>query len=217
MALVTVTAPGRDRLPDGAAMEAWNRTAAERWRCLHRAASQRARRKHGRFALVAWTWEYQRRGALHKHVVVGVGSARELAAAHTYVQALHELRGAYDFGFVDRGRKVGGRRMLEVVPPARAGRYVAKYLSPLQDGKPTLSETVMRPDVPPLVAYVSRSMTSRTGVTMRFLRWRRFAWAMGLPNFHPLTGELVWSIEQQAARGQEHELLAYLAIRQDDD
>lgn len=218
MALVTITAPGRDRLPDRAAMEAWNRTAPERWRAIHRAASQRARRRHGRFSLVAWSWEYQRRGALHKHVIVGVASARELAAAHTYVQALHELRQAHDFGFVDRGRKTGGRRALEVIPPARAGRYVAKYLSPLENGKPTLSATVVQPDVPPLVAYVSRSLTTRTGVTMRFLRWRRYAWAMGLPNFHPLTGELVHSIEQRACEhGQVHELRSYLAIRQDDD
>lgn len=179
VALVTVTAPGSQQLPDGTAMMRWNRTAPVRWRNLHRAASQIARRRHGRFSLVAWTWEYQRRGALHKHVIVGVESARELAAAHTYVDALHQLRERHGFGFVDRGRKHGGKRSLEVIPGDRAGRYVAKYLSPLgEDGKPTLSETVLRDDVPPLVAHVSRELTSRTGVTMRGLRRLRYVFVL---------------------------------------
>ena len=180
VALVTVTAPGRDQLPyDGEMVERtaryrWNRSAPRRWRELHRAAAQIARRKHGRFALVASTWEYQRRGVLHRHVVVGCGTPRERAAADTYAQALYELRQAHGFGFVDRGRKHGGRRSLELVPAERAGRYVAKYLSPLgEHGKPTISLTVREPDVPPHVAHVSRRLTMGTGVTMRSLRARR--------------------------------------------
>lgn len=188
VALVTVTAPGKARLPNREAMWRWNTTAPARWRELHRAAAQIARRKHGKLTLLAWTWEYQRRGALHKHPVLGVKTARELAAAHTYVQALHDLAGVYGFGFVDRGRAHGGKRSLEVIPAERAGRYVAKYLSPLDAaGKPTMSETVTRPDVPPLVAYVSRTLTLQTGVTMRYLRWCRLAFVLGI---HPDTGEL---------------------------
>jgi hypothetical protein len=189
VAIVTITAPGAARLPDARAMMRWNSTAASRWRSLHRAAAQVARRRHGRLTLLAWTWEYQRRGALHKHAVMGVQTAAELAAAHTYANALSELAGTYDFGFVDRGRAHGGKRSLEIIPAGRASRYVAKYLSPLDSaGKPTLSETVTRDDVPPLVAYVSRTLTTSTGCTMRFLRHVRLCWVLGID---PRTGEVL--------------------------
>jgi hypothetical protein len=190
VALITITAPGRDQLVDAAAMMRWNRGAPGRWRSLHRAARQATLRACGTAPkLLAWTWEYQRRGALHKHVVVGVATARERHAAHVYVQHLAELRRLHAFGFVDRGRRVGGRRALEVIPAVRAARYVAKYLSPLDAlGKPTLSETVVREDVPPLVVYVSRALTDDTGVTMRYLRWVRHAWFLGID---PDTGEVV--------------------------
>lgn len=192
VALVTATAPGADRLPDRQAMWRWNRTAPARWRAMHKAAAQIARRRHGKLTLLAWTWEYQRRGALHKHLVLGVETPRELAAAHTYVNALHELRQAHDYGFIDRGRAHGGKRSLALIPAQRASRYVAKYLSPLDgEGKPTMSETVTRPDVPSLVAYVSRVLTLRTGVTMRFLRYVRLCFVLGID---PRTGELATSV-----------------------
>jgi hypothetical protein len=200
VALVTITAPGRDRLPDQRSMRRWNLAAPRRWRPLHRAARQAATRACGSPPkLVSWTWEYQRRGALHKHVVVGVDTARELAAAHAYVAALAGLRGRHDFGFVDRGRRAGGRRVLEVIPAQRAARYVAKYLSPLDaQGKPTITETVSREDVPPMVVYVSRAMTDLTGVTMRYLRHRRLAHVLGID---PDTGETIGSIIDRARGG----------------
>src|SRR3954454_10732197 len=69
VALVTITAPGADALPwaedgrwvDPEAAAAWNASAPERWRVLHRVAAQRARRRHGKLTLVAWSWEYQAR------------------------------------------------------------------------------------------------------------------------------------------------------------
>jgi hypothetical protein len=210
VSLITVTAPGRDVLPGPEAMHRWNSTAPGRWRKLNRAASQETLRRCGRRpSLLVWTWEYQRRGALHKHLVVGVETAAELAAAHVYVQALHRLASEYGFGFVDRGRRTGGRRCLEVIPARRAGRYVAKYLSPLDsNGKPTMSETVTRPDVPPLVVYVARSLTSKTGMTMRYLRWRRKAFVLGLPPIDPATGELLDSIAERGDVGQVRDVLA---------
>jgi len=199
-------------------MGRWNSSAAARWRRLHRAASQRTLRLTGRRPrLLAWTWEYQRRGALHKHVVLGVDTAVELAAAHVYVAELSRLARGERFGFVDRGRRVGGRRVLEIIPAQRAARYVAKYLSPLDaGGKPTLSETVTRPDVPPLVAYVARSLTGETGMTMRYLRWRRKAYMLKLAPIDPRTGELVSSVMNRAQSGVQADALAYLAIRQHD-
>lgn len=198
VALVTVTAPGRDRLPDIVAMRRWNRGAPARWRRLHQRAREAALRDGHRVRLLSKTWEYQKRGALHVHVVVGVDSPRELAAAHAYVAQLARLRLQHDFGFVDRGRRTGGRRALEVVPAQRAARYVAKYLSPLDStGKPTMSETVKREDVPPHVTYVDRRLTSETGCTMRSLRERRRMHCMG---FDPDTG-LVVDAERAARNG----------------
>jgi hypothetical protein len=177
----------------------WNRSAPGRWRDLHRAARQRALRDGHRVTLLARTWEYQRRGLLHVHAPLGVGTAAELAGAHAYVDALAALAPRYGFGFVDRGRRRSGRhgRALEIIPAARAARYVAKYLSPLDDeGKPTLSETVTKPDVPAQVAYVSRTLTQATGVTMRYLRWRRLAWVLRVD---PDTGE---TLDSMLERGQ---------------
>jgi hypothetical protein len=189
--LVTITAPGSARRPDAAAMMRWNHSAPARWRQLHRRAREAARRAGYGVTVVSRTWEYQKRGALHVHVVLGVQTARELAGAHAYADHLTRLRAHHDFGFVDRGRRVGGRRCLEVVPSTRAARYVAKYLSPLDRlGKPTLSETVTRQDVPPHVLYVSRELTRRTGVTMRELRRRRRCHVLGVD---PVTGELLRS------------------------
>ena len=192
VALLAVTAPGKDVLPNQAAMWRWNTTAPARWRAMHRAAAQIARRRHGKLSVLAWTWEYQRRGALHKHPVLGMATPRERAAAHTYALALDQLRHVYGFGFISDTSKSGAwrRKGLQEIAADRAGRYVAKYLSPLDrsTGKPTLSETVTRPDVPPLVAYVSRSLTMKTGVTMRYLRWVRLAYVLGV---NPDTGEVL--------------------------
>lgn len=187
--LVTITGPGADRLPwdfdaqtgerldtaDPIYATAWNLSAPERWRSLHRAARQRAKRKHGTCTVLGRTWEYQRRGVLHVHVVLGVETAREMAAAHTYADALSELRGRHDFGWVDRGRRTGRRRCLEVIPAARAARYLAKYLTPLgDDGKVAITATVTRRDVPGHVVYLNRELTQGTGITMRNLRMARW-------------------------------------------
>jgi hypothetical protein len=195
--IITITAPGADVLPwdeSGRRVRAadryrWNRTAPKRWRALHRAASQIARRRCGKFSMLARVWQYQGRGVLHVHVVAGVETAREIAAANVYAQALVDLGPRHGFGFVDRGKSTNGVRHLEVIPALRGARYVAKYLSPLSaDGKPTLSETVTQPDVPPHVVYVSTKLTLQTGVTMRQLRWCRFAYVLGVD---PITGEVL--------------------------
>jgi hypothetical protein len=197
VSIITITAPGSDVLPwddsgrriRAAERHGWNRSAPGRWRALHRAASQIARRRAGKFSMLARTWEYQARGALHVHVVAGVDTAAEMSGANIYAQALTDLAPRYGFGYVDRGKSTNGVRHLELIPAARAARYVAKYLSPLSaDGKPTLSETVTRPDVPAHVAYVSTKLTLRTGVTMRYLRWCRHAHFLGID---PRTGEVL--------------------------
>lgn len=124
--------------------------------------------------MLAKAWEYQRRGVLHVHVVVVMGSAVEMASSHVYVQALHELAGQHGFGFVDRGKRVrqGAARTLPVIAPERAARYLAKYLAPLgEGGKPTVSETAMREDAPGHLLYVRRGLSPWTMRAIRRQRW----------------------------------------------
>jgi hypothetical protein len=190
VALVTITAPGAEVLPweksgerlvQRDAARHWNRTARTEWTRLHRKAAQRAgrhaKRGGGRWAIVAQSWEFQKRGVLHKHVIVPMATAADIAASHEYVRALDDMRHRHGFGFVDRGRRSGrgpwGRR-LGVVPQQRAARYLAKYIAAVeQDGKLALSETVTHPEVPGHVVYVSRRLSARTGCTMRSLRLAR--------------------------------------------
>lgn len=198
--VVAQTGPGRDRLPDRRAQVAWNLSAPGRWRTLHRRAREACRRRGHTVTVVSRTWEYQKRGVLHVHVVLGAATLAERHGAHAYVAELASRRAEHDFGFVDRGKKRSptGRRLLEVIPAERAARYVAKYLSPLDGaGKPTLSETVTRRDVPPHVLYVSRDLTAVTGVTMRSLRWRRRCF---MARVDPDTGETYTSMIVNACR-----------------
>jgi hypothetical protein len=164
-------------------MSGWNGAAPERWRRLHSAAAQEAKRQTGqRPRLVAWAWEFQKRGALHKHFVLGMGSPGERAAARVYMCELERLRGSHGYGFISdtrQGRLARAWREIgpERIEARRAGNYVAKYLALKgSDGRPVVAETVAHPDVPPLVVYVDRRLTGQTGVTMRSLRFQRFAW-----------------------------------------
>jgi hypothetical protein len=125
---------------------------------------------------VGYTWEFQRRGALHLHVILRGETAHERHQAHLYVAALDRLRHPHRFGFVDRGRSHGGVRRLERISARRAGSYLAKYLAPMEGGKMKLSDTASRDDAPSRLFYMSRSLTTVTGITMRNLRYKRAAW-----------------------------------------
>jgi hypothetical protein len=170
MALVTVTAPGQDRLPwDGHrcydyALGPWNESAPARWRKLHQAALKRARREAKRLGVewfvLAQVWQEQKRGALHRHLLVPMASAAEHKVSAVYVTALHELSCDHDFGFVDR--------KLELRSPEKAAGYLARYIA---------SELAMCRNLPGHVVEVSRRLTARTGCTMRTLRQARVEWA----------------------------------------
>lgn len=190
VALVTVTAPGRDVLPwdctgarvRDAEAEAWNATAPERWASLHRAAAEAARTggAHGRqpWRVVCRVWEYQKRGVLHLHLVVPYGNSAEAAASTRYVAALVRLAPAAGFGFVDRGRlpQKGARqssRRLEAVEPHRAAAYVAAYVASSGAGKPGIAEVARKQGVPGAIVYVDPNLVRRAGCSMRSLRLRR--------------------------------------------
>lgn len=195
--LVTATAPGKNVLPhvmvdgrlvvDRWAARRWNKHAPIGWRKMHRKAAQRAqrfaRRHDTTWGVVASTWEYQRRGVLHRHVIVPMATTVDRLASRIYVEALHEMSGEHGFGYIDRGRKTrkeGGMwsRDLEIVPAGRAARYVAKYLAGVKGGMLELAETVMHEDVPGHVVYVSRHQTRRTRCTMRTLRRKRLLFVL---------------------------------------
>jgi hypothetical protein len=191
MLLGSLTAPGNDVLAGPLQIEVWNENAPAHWRLLNAEVQKRVRAELGIAAtLLIWVWEKQRRGALHKHFVLGVATARERHAAHRYLAIMDELRGFYGFGFMDRGKwdQKRGRRSLRELTGLHAGRYTAKYLTKRdENGALVVNELVKDSDVPPLIVYVSRRLTSVTGVTMRSLREHRRLYVTA----EPATNELI--------------------------
>ena len=145
------------------------------------------RRTHGSRAKVrvlAYVCESQQRGVFHPHVVLGFRTAAERAALDTFTAYVERKRGGYGFGVGSRGSFDRGR-------PGRfggtdAGRYVSKYLRP--NGAKTSFVPLLR-DVGGIVprdpvtkranvlvrpVFVSPELSRRTGVTMGFLRFKRW-------------------------------------------
>lgn len=149
----------------------WNETAPQRWRALHNVASQYVRRRMpGQLKILGLAWEYQKRGLLHRHVVVGTKTFAQRRAAELYVQRLKLLSAQWEFGFVDG--KITGRLARE------SAAYLSSYFISGKGAKAAIRETVMRKDVPPMVVYVSRELTKFTGCTMRSLRHDRYLHAL---------------------------------------
>jgi hypothetical protein len=129
--MVTITAPGEDRLPwdeahcahrrphrhrgpagcrvqERAARE-WSDTLTWRWEKLRSAARLATRRDlsapSGELGpapiILARFYEPQKRGVPHLHVVVAYGTEAQRDAAHVFVGHLKRLVGEYDFGFAD--------------------------------------------------------------------------------------------------------------------
>lgn len=170
----------------------WNETAPERARVLNRVAKRRADlelRRRGidqRGGKLVHAWEHQKRGAVHQHFLVGMGTAEQDAWgtnvdglwARLYGEALDELAPKYGFGFVDTKPLY-----VEEPKPAReAAAYLSGYFITGRGKKATITETVRSRDVPALVVYVSPKLTRRTFCTMRNLRRSRrlFMWRCGV-------------------------------------
>jgi hypothetical protein len=187
--LGAVTAPGRDVLPydrsrcqhdpgvrcsgklgcrvHRRAAKRFNRRAPGNWRRMHQRVSQQVRREHGAaLHFLGRTWEFQARGVLHVHPVLGLRTPANRRAAERYLQLLDQVAADYGFGFTER--------KLESRPGQRAAAYLASYLATGKGGKTAITETVQHSDVPPQVVYVAPMLTRETGVTMRFLRRRRY-------------------------------------------
>jgi len=206
--MFSITAPGADIYPfdsrlcshspsqscsgrigcrvDPAVAEAFNRRAGGWWSELHRAAKARADRATGhKGKIAARVWEKQKRGLVHVHGVLSVSTPDELAWAQSYVTALRELAPRYGFGFVDGWHKI--RR--KFWPGVQAAAYLSSYFAGGRGRKMAITENVLAGDLPRLVVFIGRHLTSRTGCTMRSLRNARRLWASreGLIDPPPLT------------------------------
>lgn len=206
--MFSVTAPGRDLYPfdprfcshspsqrcsgtigcrvDPELAESFNRQAGKWWSQLHRAAKVRADRATGhKGKLAARVWEKQKRGLIHMHGVVSVESPAHVVWVKAYVTALEELAPRYGFGFVDRWHKVSRKFW----PGVQAAAYLSSYFAGGRGRKMAITENVLAGDLPRLVVFVGRDLTSETGCTMRSLKTARRLWAAraGLVEFPRLT------------------------------
>ena len=67
-------------------------------------------------------------------------------------------------------------RRLRPISRRGAAAYVSSYFVTGKKGKEALQQSVLSPDMPRSIIYVSTKLTKATGVTMRELRFRRFVW-----------------------------------------
>jgi hypothetical protein len=163
-------------------VDEWNSSGPERARKLNRVAKQRADRELRRRGInerrgkLVHAWEHQKRGALHQHFLVGLGTEAQdqwgtnvdALWARLYANALRELAPRYGFGFVDT------RPLYSAPKPAReAAAYLSGYFVSGRGKKAAITETVQSRVVPPLVIYVSPKLTRQTFCTMRNLRRAR--------------------------------------------
>jgi hypothetical protein len=156
------------------AAKAFNAHAGKWWSELHRAAKVRADRATGiKGKLAARVWEKQKRGLAHLHGVISVESPAHVRWAEAYVTALREMSPRYGFGFVDGWHKVGRRFW----PGAQAAAYLSSYFAGGRGRKMAITENVLANDLPRLVVFVGRDLTTRSGCTMRSLRHARRLWA----------------------------------------
>jgi hypothetical protein len=148
----------------------WNESAAARWRLLHGEAYRRCVREGLKPWLLVRVWEMQKRGLLHVHPVLAYSTPRERASADRYLELLDELRQRFGFGYVERKHRVRD--------PRAAAAYLSSYFVTGKGGKISLQESVQSNWMPCSIIHVSNKLTQRSGITMRSLRLRRYAWVV---------------------------------------
>lgn len=193
--LLTITGPGGAYFARAAAEEGgdtriavlrWNRRARREWRRFHLWASRPLRewaREHAPGWRVLYrSWEFQKRGVLHLHLVVPYGTPTERRVTDLYVENLHLGAQAHGFGYVmggDTGRRPRWDRIPRVKPADGAGaaRYVCKYVAATGAGKEGMVHVAKRTATRGSVLYISPTLTTRSGINMTKLRARRRIWA----------------------------------------
>lgn len=201
--LISVTAPGADRLPwscerahkhagaRGCRVKAdyadvWAKHAPEQWKRL-RDAARKAVDAAGlpTAALVLErVWEPQQRGVPHLHVVTGARTPLELAAAERFHQELRAR--AVEYGF---GPQLHITRPMEA---REAARYLTGYLLGRSRKKGTIRANLGDPRMPSSLIWITPAIGSistgermvawrgrlglreGTGLTMRRLRYARW-------------------------------------------
>ena len=183
VAVLSLTAPGARQLPwDLAACRvhnphrcrgslgcrvqrdcaiAFNRTASERGRDLHREARRLAKKSSGRpVELLGKFWELQQRGVVHGHLVLGFADEDE-NAVRTYAKILHRIAPDFDFGFT--------QSRLSIVTPNAAAAYCSK----------ALSKTVAEYSAPGRIHWIAPRLQRASGRSMRGERRKRAEWWQG--------------------------------------
>lgn len=190
--LCKIEGPHRHSGPDGCAVDqwaaaAWNRTVTRRLSSLNHAARERVRRAKLLAPDILASVLETKRGVFHAHVILGYEPCQR-QGLELFLDVLDELRGEYEFGTSRGGGFDRGRPGFFTGP--HAGLYSSKYLRPdsakgsfvpvlrkieeLSERDPNTGR--MRDQVRPV--FVSPKLTRRSGVTMRFLRWARYAFVM---------------------------------------
>lgn len=206
--MVTLTAPGRDRFPfeprhcrvrtrhrcSGALgcrvnewdAARWNAAMLANWTAVRNVCQQLVRRAGLPVPLVlGFVTETHKRGLYHLHVIIGWEPTPEGRAGHDlFVRELASRCGDYDFGpNFDPGKP--NRFVAE-----DAAKYAAKYVRPGEaKGSfiPALikveSVTPRHPDTGRLASvvrpvFVNHKLSAKSGVTMAFLRWCRYAFVV---------------------------------------
>lgn len=114
------------RVVQGAA-DVWNGRSHKWWSELNRIAKQHADRRlralgyEKRGGLLAHSWELQRRGVWHLHIVLGMQTAPEREWARVYVETLRRIGPSKGFGFVDA-------KPLETPQEAKADRRLPEQV-----------------------------------------------------------------------------------------
>jgi hypothetical protein len=191
--------------------EEWNENASERYARMWKAASIEADRWLRRLGYrgqlprrVANAWAPQQRGVWHVHEALPAATATELQWSRLVVTYLARHSRRYGWGNVDRNplRRATIGRSTDAA--ALAARYLARNAAGYLAGNLELASLPGRA----LRSYVSRRLTSKTGVTIRNLRRVRYLFVLirqglPLPQWPEAELELVWRLlaEGLATRG----------------
>jgi hypothetical protein len=188
----------------------WNEEASERYARMWKAASIEADRWLRRLGYrgqlprrVANAWAPQKRGVWHVHEALPAANARELQWSRLVVTCIAQHSRRYGWGNVDRNPL---RRAASAT--AADATYAARYLA--RNAAGYLAANVDAASLPgrALRSYVSRRLTSKTGVTIRNLRRVRYLFVLlreglPLPHWPEAQLEVVWRLlaEGVAIRG----------------
>jgi hypothetical protein len=220
--MLTLTAPGRDKLPYGLVFRddgqvalselvddrvaaEWNRAGMWRaWRELRERAAQYAHRqvKGQRNGLLAAVPERQKRGVLHLHCVLGAETLLERRWCEAFGKYCR--RHAYEHGLgkqADLGKRwTRGTEVTGYV--GKLARYVTKANA--------LRGLWENGELPGRAFYVSRRLTGETGCTMRMLRRRGAAWGSWRLSVPERLLTTWWEFERALGRDLTYRELAAL-------